>query len=172
MGKKTNIRARLAELSRMTTAELREQYLELFGEQSRSGNRQWLYRRCAWRLQALAEGDLSERARQRAREIARDADIRVRPPAMASLPPSELPTVTRRAGRKLKCTGDARLPMPGTRLMRKYKGNTYEVEVLDGGFAYAGEVYRSLSAVATAITGGHWNGFLFFGLNDPRKEDE
>ena len=67
---------------------------------------------------------------------------------------------------------DDRLPMPGTMLQRKYKGHIYEVEVLDGGFAYDGEVYRSLSAVAYAITGGHWNGYLFFNMGDPRKEDE
>jgi len=172
MGKTTNIRTRLAALNKMTATQLREEYSELFGEESRSGNRQWLYRRCAWRLQALAEGDLSERARARARELARDVDIRVRPPAMSTLRASELPTVTRPAGSNLKCSGDARLPMPGTRLIRKYKGRTFEVEVLDGGFVYDGEVYQSLSAVAAAITGGHWNGFLFFGLNDPRKEDE
>ncbi len=67
---------------------------------------------------------------------------------------------------------DARLPMPGTRLKRDYKGHAYEVEVLDNGFAYDGEVYQSLSAVATAITGGHWNGYLFFNLKDPGKENE
>ncbi len=51
-----NIRKELAVLERMTPGELREKYRELFGDESRSGNRQWLYRRCAWRLQALAQG--------------------------------------------------------------------------------------------------------------------
>jgi len=64
----------------MTAGQPRDEYRELFGEESRSGNRQWLLRRCAWRLQALAEGDLTERARARARELARDVDIRVHPP--------------------------------------------------------------------------------------------
>lgn len=53
---------------------LRAKYRELFGEDSRSMNRQFLFRRVAWRLQVLAEGDLSERARRRALEIANDAD--------------------------------------------------------------------------------------------------
>ena len=165
----TDIRARLAALSKMTATQLREEYRALFGEESRSGNRQWLYRRCAWRLQALAEGDLSERARARARELAREVDIRVRPPAMATLRASELPTVTRPAGGSLKCSGDARLPMPGTLLTRKYKDQLYQVEVLDGSFAYDGQVYQSLSAVAQAITGSHWNGYLFFGLADKEQ---
>jgi hypothetical protein len=164
--KTTNVPVQLAAMEKMTVTQLREKHLELFGEESRSGNRQWLYRRCAWRLQALAEGDLSERARDRAKELARDVDIRVRPPkqetAAAPRPAVVRPTPMRNP--------DARLPMPGTRLKREYKGEVYEVEVLDGGFAFDGQVYRSLSAIAHAVTGAHWNGFLFFGLADPRKE--
>ena len=170
MANTTNIPEQLAAMRMMTPAQLREQYRELFGEESRSGNRQWLYRRCAWRLQALAEGDLSERARARARELARDVDIRVRPPSQAKLAPSQWPAVTRSAKQSVRCPADARLPMPGTQLTRMYKGRLYKVEVLDGAFAYDGQIYQSLSAIATAITGGHWNGFLFFGIADPRKE--
>jgi len=173
MQTKIDISRELAAMKSMTAGELRSRYRKLFGEESRSGNRQWLLRRCAWRLQALAEGDLSQRARRRAKELARDADIRLRPPAEMDMPPAARPTGARRTARKrIRRPLDARLPMPGTRLTRKYKGHVYEVEVLDGGFAYDGEVYQSLSAVAHAITGGHWNGFLFFGLNDPRKEAE
>lgn len=58
-------------LRRATLAGLREKYREVFQEQTRSRHREHLFRRIAWRLQALAEGDLSERARERAREIAR-----------------------------------------------------------------------------------------------------
>ena len=63
-------------LRRATLAGLREKYREVFQEDTRSRHREHLFRRIAWRLQALAEGDLSERARGRAREIARDADLR------------------------------------------------------------------------------------------------
>jgi hypothetical protein len=59
---------------------------------------------------------------------------------------------------------DDRLPLPGTILTREYKGQTVEAKVLPHGFEYAGEVYRSLSAVAKAITGTHWNGYHFFKL--------
>ena len=70
----------LATLKQQTIAGLRARYAELFGEQTQAGNRAWLIKRIAWRLQALAEGDLSQRARQRALELARDADLRLCPP--------------------------------------------------------------------------------------------
>ena len=57
---------------------------------------------------------------------------------------------------------DPRLPMAGTILTRDYKGQTLQVEVLAEGFAYAGQTYKSLSAVAKAVTGAHCNGFHFF----------
>ena len=67
----------LAALTRLGVSELRTRYAELFGEPTRTGNKTWLVRRIAWRLQALAEGELSERARRRAEELARDADLRL-----------------------------------------------------------------------------------------------
>jgi hypothetical protein len=54
------------------------------------------------------------------------------------------------------------LPPPGTLLTRPYKGQLVQVQVLTDGFAYAGRVFSSLSAVAKVITGSHCNGFLFF----------
>src|SRR5207245_10052760 len=71
--------AKIERLRKLAPAALRAQYRELFGVESRSGNRQFLFRRVAWRMQALAEGDLSERARKRALEIANDADLKVQP---------------------------------------------------------------------------------------------
>src|SRR5687768_6321832 len=96
-------------LGRMTVTQLREKYLEVFGEPSRSGNKDFLFKRVAWRVQSLAEGGLSERARRRAEELARDADIRTtlpRPPAATSDAPAR--TVTRPAP-----TAHDRLPIPG-----------------------------------------------------------
>src|ERR671912_706193 len=89
----------IAALRRMTPAQLRDHYLEVFGEPSRSGNKDFLFKRIAWRIQSLTEGGLSERARRRAEELARDADIRTtlpRSPAATSDAPAR--TVTRRAG--------------------------------------------------------------------------
>ncbi len=59
---------------------------------------------------------------------------------------------------------DRRLPMPGAVLMRSYRGRAIEVRVLDEGFEYDGQRFRSLTAVAKAVTGSHWNGYDFFGL--------
>ncbi len=65
-------------LQKMRVAELRERYLELYGEETKSRNKTWLFRACAWRLQELAFGGLSERAKQRAKEIVRESDVRPR----------------------------------------------------------------------------------------------
>jgi hypothetical protein len=163
-----NVTKELAALQRMSVSQLRERYAEVFGEATATGNRTWLIRRVAWRIQANAEGDLSERARQRAAELARDADLRITAPKEE--PTSVLP-MTRggtRTGTPPAKTDD-RLPPPGTVLTRKYKGDTVQVKVLAQGFEYDGEVYGSLSAVAKVVTGSHCNGFLFFGLTKGGK---
>src|ERR1700676_1781803 len=69
-----------AAMRRMSTRELRARYAETFGEPTNANNKTWLVKRIAWRLQAQAEGDLSERARRRAAELANDADLRLSPP--------------------------------------------------------------------------------------------
>jgi hypothetical protein len=157
-----NVEKEVAGLQRLGVKALRARYAEVFGEQTPAHNKVWLVKRIAWRLQALAEGDLSERARQPATELADDADLRLSPPRMQqqAVAPTKLsePRVLlyRQAGR---------LPPPGTILTRPYKGDMVQVKVLDHGFEYQGEVYKSLSAVAKAVNGSHCNGFLFFRLN-------
>lgn len=152
----------IAALQRMTTRELRARYAELFGEETRATNGTWMIKRIAWRLQAMAEGDLSERAQRRAAELANDADLRTTVPKAAYA--ARISAAT--AGAKALAAGrDQRLPMPGTVLTRKYKEKLLEVNVLQEGFEFAGMVYPSLSAVAKVITGSHCNGYLFFGLN-------
>jgi hypothetical protein len=87
-----NIAREVAALRRMTVKELRSRYAEVFGEPTNGNHKVWLTRRIAWRLQALAEGDLSERARRRAAELANDADLRLNPPkAPPAASPEELP---------------------------------------------------------------------------------
>lgn len=76
----TEVAKELAALQRMGVAALREKYAEVFGEGTTTGNRTWLIRRIAWRIQSNAEGDLSERAKARAAELARDSDLRVTAP--------------------------------------------------------------------------------------------
>ena len=152
----------VAALQRLTVKQLRQKYAEVFGEVTNGHNKVWLVRRIAWRLQALAEGDLSDRARRRAGELACDADLRMNPPVptpVAAAEPEEAPPP-----RVLPFQADDRLPPPGTLLTREYKGRTCQVRVLADGFDYDGQVYRSLSAVAKAITGSHCNGYFFFRL--------
>jgi hypothetical protein len=156
-----NVRKELNALERLTVSQLRARYAEAFGEATRTGNRIWLVKRIAWRLQALAEGDLSERARQRTNELANDADLRISPPRAKAAPLlADAPPTTA----ALRVIGDARLPLPGTILTRQYKGRSIQVQVLRDGFEFEGEIYQSLSAIAKVITGTHWNGYHFFGL--------
>jgi hypothetical protein len=150
----------IARLQRLGIRELKARYAEVFGEAASGNNRTWLLRRIAWRLQATAEGDLSERARRRAAELADDAALRMNPPRARTPAPGEERTSTK----SLRPSQDNRLPPPGTVLTRKYKGRDLQVQVLPDGFRFEGENYPSLSAVAKAITGSHCNGFLFFKL--------
>src|SRR5713101_5096782 len=145
-------------LGHKTVAELQIRYLEVFGEPSRSNHKQFLIRRIAWRLQALAEGNLSERARERALCLANDADLRLTAPQSSVWQPSTAATRGRHR--------DSRLPRPGAVLTRTFRSRNVSVQVLEKGFEYEGAVYRSLSAVARQISGTQWNGFSFFGLHE------
>lgn len=155
------IEKEIAAIQQMTTGQLQERYAEVFGEVPRSRHKTYLIRKIAWRLQALAEGDLSERARRRAEELAIDAEVRTTPPK--SFPATNGITPARRTVEASRPT-DLRLPSTGTSIIRKYKGRMLEVRVLADGLEYDGRKYKSLSSVAKAITGSHCNGFRFFNL--------
>lgn len=159
-----NLAREQAALQRMTVPELRAKYAELFNDETKTGNRPWLCKRILWRLQALEEGGLSERVREKALAMANFADLRMSPPK----PKPATAPVPRVEARTVRIVGDDRLPTPGTVLTRTYKGAKVQVRVLEKGFEYEGETYKSLSALAKAITGTHTNGYLFFRL---RTED-
>src|SRR5438128_7219166 len=107
----------VAALPRLSFAALRARYAQLFQEPTRVGNRPWLVRRIAWRLQALAEGDLSERARQRANELANDTDLRLVPPKAADAPPRPVKAASTPVRQQ---QADSRLPQPGAVITRLY----------------------------------------------------
>jgi hypothetical protein len=155
-----NHAAEIAALPRLRVSELRVKFAEVFGEPTPSHNKVWLVKRIAWRLQARAEGDLSERARRRAAELIADTDPRL------SAPPADAGGATEEPHALLRVPVDDRLPRPGTILTRRYKGRMLQVEVLEHGLAFEGQTYRSLSAVAKAVTGSHCSGHFFFGLTD------
>jgi hypothetical protein len=146
----------------MTLTQLRERYQEVYGEPCRSRHKVHVFRRLAWRLQALAEGGLSERAQRRALEIASDVDLKNQVPTSFVRSLRSVPTSSSRRKR------DPRLPVPGSVLSRVYQNQTILVKVLPNGFEYGSRQYGSLSAIATEITGTRWNGLAFFGLTSRR----
>jgi len=157
--------AAIEDLPQLKVAALQKRYRELFGEESKSSNKQFLFRRIAFRLQANAEGDLSERARRRASEIADDRDLRMRAPKeFVARPVSDSGSVDRTRPPK-----DYRLPAPGTLLTRRVGDRQIVVKVLSDGFEFESRRYRSLSAIAREVTGTRWNGVLFFGLAERRN---
>jgi DUF2924 family protein len=156
------IGAEVATLRRLTAKELRQRFAELFGQPTRAANKSWLIRRIAWRLQALAHGDLTERARQRAAELANDADLRIGPPPAPRAPRASAGVIPSAPTTSVGAERDSRLPPPGTVLTRPYKGQLLQVLVRSDGFEFDGRLFPSLSAAAKAITGSHCNGFLFF----------
>lgn len=159
----TSVAKELAALEKMAATQLRERYAEVFGEESRSGHKEWLIKRIAWRIQANLEGDLSERAKRRAEELANDADLRLKAPATLKLVVAPSPA-QRQVQTNLANKTDKRLPPVGSVITRDYDGAKVKVAVRANGLEYAGELYPTLSAVAKAITGSHCNGFLFFKL--------
>jgi Protein of unknown function (DUF2924) len=156
-----DIATAVADLRQMTVGQLQARYAEVFGERTLVRHKTWLTKRIAWRLQALAEGDLSERARRRAAELANDADVRMTPPKTSGPAPDAVPTDL-----PYKSPSSRKNPLlvPGALLSRPYKGRTLQVKVVAQGFLYDSAIYPSLSAVAKAITGSHCNGHLFFRL--------
>ena len=150
-------------LKGLTNAELQERFAAVHGFESRSNNRDYLWKRIAWRLQEMAEGGLSDEDRARATTLARDGKLRTRPPRGA---------VEAVVAAMAKHPLDNRLPPVGTVLRKEHGGEIHEVTVLSDGFAYRGAMFRSLSRVAREITGAAWNGLLWFGLTPRRRSKE
>ena len=155
-----NVQKEERRLRGMTVPELRLEYAGLYGESTQSTSKPFLIKRILWRMQCNECGDISERARNRALEIANDADLRLRAPAHM---PGE---VNEKAPPVSKRQHDPRLPSVGTILTRKYKGASVAVSIEMEGFRYNGKLFPSLSAIAKEVTGSHWNGFRFFGLTE------
>ena len=137
------------ELNRMSMDQLRKRWRDLFGTDSARVGRSYLIRRLAYRIQELVYGGLSRETRQKLVALSDDQN-----------------TTATKSPRKRQATN----LQPGTRLLRDWHGERYEVVVQDDGFLYDGKKYRSLSAVARAITGSYWSGNRFFGLTPNSKK--
>jgi Protein of unknown function (DUF2924) len=155
-----NVTKELATLQQLSVGDLRERYTQLFWETTQARNRPWLIKRILWRMQSLEQGGLSERAIQRARELAATCDLRVTAPKARGITDGS-------TTRTIECpVPPSRTPLPGMLLTRRYKGQLIQVRVLANGYEYLGERYRSLSAIAKQITGSHCSGNRFFQLTN------
>ena len=140
--------AQVAALPGKSTAELKQLWRDLYDREPPPYNKPFLVKRLAYRIQELAYGGLSARAEAKLKELIEEEDRRVR---------GKLPL---RKGDSL---------IVGTRLIRAWQGVEHTATVLGDGFEYQGRRYKSLSAIARAITGTRWNGPLFWGLRNYRS---
>ena len=154
----------ISDLPRLGAPQLQAAHQEMFGAKHPIANCQYLRRKIAWHLQAAKEGGLPESVRQYAFAIARGAELRVRIAENLSRRQAAIP-LDQSVTTAVVQTRDARLPMPGSLVVKKYKDRTLVVKVLDNGFEYEGRRFTSLSTIAAEITGTRWNGFAFFGLD-------
>ena len=155
----TSIPQQIACFKAMTVGELRVEWERLYGEPTRSRNRDFLWRRLAWRIQEVALGGLPDAASARILELAPTTFVR------SQVPPGFTPDAREGTAPPGPDTRrDPRLPSPGSTLVRRYKDTDVRVLVLDDGFEWDGRHFDTLSEVAFAVTGSKWNGWLFFGL--------
>lgn len=155
-----DVSGQLAALREMTVGQLCERYREVFGEPTRSRNKDHLRKKIAWRIQEQANGGLSDHALARIAELAPNAPVRWRARSGGGAAAATEPDMVR----------DPLLPTPGTVLVREHQGVEHRVTVLEDGFEFRGVRYRSLSKIAKEITGTRWNGYLFFRLKSRAKE--
>jgi DUF2924 family protein len=144
----TSVLAQLTALKGLPTLDLKRRWRELFDSEPPPYNRRFLESRLAYRIQELAYGGLKPDTVERLEALAEDLD-------------GGDPAKRRRR------SGQDR-PIAGTRLIREWQGVEHCVTVLDEGYEYQGRPYQSLSAIARAITGTRWNGWVFFGLKNQR----
>ena len=160
--------ARIARIGQMPPRELREAYRHAFGRETTSGNRAWLVRTISKRLREIEESHQRQSALAMTQAVAKDLGceeafaryLQTLPPVVPLPRPPEEAFEPPSASR----ARDPRIPPAGTVLVRHFGDRDYRVTVTDEGFLLGRHRYRSLSAVAKAITGKHWNGFRFFGL--------
>ena len=141
--------AQLAALRKMSVVELKQKWETLFGTPAPNNSRSYLEVRLGNRIQELMLGGLS-------RDTRRVLDLLVK-------------ELEGKNTRKAIMT-DPRKPVPGTRLLREWDGAEHSVTVLRDGFDWHGRKFKSLSAVARAITGTQWNGYRFFGLREAGRD--
>ena len=152
MDKESNASKQIEGLARMPYDDLKALWRTLHAGEPPTYHRMYIENRLAYRIQEFTFGGLSETARDKMRQILEEhrydsTGVKLQAPG-------------RRGNRR--ATDD--MPVLGTKLVREWKGARHEVMIVPRGVEYQGKRYRSLSAVACLITGCHWNGRLFFGI--------
>ena len=142
------ILARLAALKAMSVNELKTEWQAMFDAPAPNNSRTFLESRLAYRIQELTYGGPDKQTRRLLDLLADEVEG----------------TLTRKAQ-----IADPRNPVVGTKLIREWDGTAHTVTVLKDGFDWGGQRYKSLSAVARAITGTRWNGYRFFGLRERKR---
>ncbi len=142
------IPARLAALKTAPVTTLKQQWRDLFATEPPPFNRRYLESRLAYRIQELAYGGLKPETVRRLEELGEDLYG---------------------SGKKKPRNRAELKPIAGTRLVRDWQGVEQVVTVTQDGFEWQGRPYQSLSAIARAITGTRWNGWVFFGLKNHRR---
>ncbi|MDA7429874.1 DUF2924 domain-containing protein [Primorskyibacter aestuariivivens] len=142
--------ARLATLKAMSVRDLKAEWEKLFGSAAPNNSRTFLEIRIAYRTQELTYGGPDRETRR-----------------MLDLLADEVEGVAHRKNQ----IADPRNPVVGTRLIREWDGVEHTVTILKDGFDWQGRKFKSLSAVARAITGTRWNGYRFFGLRERKREE-
>ena len=142
------ILARLAALKAMSVNDLKAEWQALFNAPAPNNSRTFLEGRLAYRIQELTYGGPDKQTRRLLDLLADEVEG----------------TLTRKAQ-----IADPRNPVVGTKLIREWNGTAHTVTVLKDGFDWGGQRYKSLSAVARAITGTRWNGYRFFGLRERKR---
>jgi len=142
--------ARLSALKAMSVNELKSEWRSLFGSDAPNNSRNFLTIRIGYRIQELTYGGPDKGTRRMLDALANEVDG----------------TLTRK-----RQIIDPRNPVAGTKLIREWDGVAHTVTVLRDGFEWEGRRYKSLSAVARAITGTRWNGYRFFGLRERKRGD-
>ncbi|MDR0942235.1 MAG: DUF2924 domain-containing protein [Holosporales bacterium] len=128
------------ELQNKKTGELKALWNKMFEHPPAISSREYMISKLAYRIQELIYGGVDEVTQKKIQE----------------------------AAKKIKSPKDSINqkfhPMVGSKIIKEYKGKSIEILVVDNGFSYAGEIYKSLSSIATKITGAKWNGLKFFGV--------
>ena len=146
-GTQASVMAQLAAMKAMSVNELKEKWEALFGNKAPNNSRAFLELRIGYRIQELSFGGLSKETRRTLDLLADEVEGKSIRKSMIS---------------------DPRNPIIGTRLIREFQGTEHTVTVMKDGFDWQGRRYKSLSAIAKAISGGTWNGYRFFGLREAK----